>query len=157
MRGSKVMATDDSGPGTAAYSNAIYEDIPSRPPSLYPSNRTSYLTPSDKKPIKEVHFERGNPLFESDMEEEVLEGAVGGVPFSDKPPPYSEKDAQIAHIMSHVKDNDGDKKLPVDDEDGDGYLEAGNKPPAYSINRHVVQVQMANGDLPEKPPIDVLY
>ena len=148
--GNKVILAEDSGDPTAAYSNVIYEDIPSRPPSVYPPEKIPHVV----KPLgarnsygKHVQFEKGNPTYESDFEDEELEGAVGGVPLPAQPPPYSEKDVQMAHIMSHVRDVDDEKKkVPVFDEDDDGYLEA-----------PIAQVVTEDGELPEKPPIDVLY
>ena len=119
------MAAEDSGEQTAAYSNAIYEDIPSRPPSIYPPEKIPYVRPESvkNKHLKHVQFEKGNPAYESDLDDSDLEGAVGGVPLPDHPPPYSEKDAQMATILSQVHDEDDEKKeLPVFDEDETGYL-----------------------------------
>ena len=159
VKGPKVKPAEEATEDAEAYTNALYEDIPSRPSSIYPPDKIPYVRPADAKNAKHVHFERGNPAFESDVEdEEELEGAVGGVPLPVHPPPYSEKDAQMAHIMSHVTDLDDEKKkLPLFEDEDTEYLEAGKDPPPYSTASPIAQVELDNDSLPEKPPIDVLY
>ena len=191
------------------YSNAIYEDIPSRPGSVHQGDRSSYLSPADTEAIiqpsrtgkgrkgirggKNITLEAENPAFEEDYEssEEELEGAVGGLPVENPypvhPPPYSEKDAQMARIMAYSKTENyskgkggseednyteyrqkgGDPESPIYQDPPSPYRDPPYQnaapqdpfqdPPPYSTRAEALQVTVEQGKVPDKEPIDVLY